>query len=44
MPDNPPAPAIDAGYARQYGEFQRWMVYGDDAEYAACVGSLRELS
>src|SRR5436309_286611 len=32
--------AGDAGYARQYREFQRLMVYGDVAEYAACVGSL----
>jgi predicted nucleotidyltransferase component of viral defense system len=36
--------AADAGYARQYAEFQRLMVYGDDAEYAACIGTLKELS
>jgi hypothetical protein len=36
--------AVDARYARQYAEFQRLMVYGDAAEYAACTGTLRELS
>jgi len=36
--------AADAGYARQYGEFQRLMVYGDEAGYAACTDTLWELS
>ena len=36
--------AADAGYARQYGEFQRLMVYGNVAEYSACIGSLRRVS
>jgi predicted nucleotidyltransferase component of viral defense system len=36
--------AADAGYVRQYAEFQRLMVYGNAVEYAACVGTLRELA
>jgi Nucleotidyl transferase AbiEii toxin, Type IV TA system len=36
--------SADPGYARRYGEFQRLMVYGSEAEYAACVSTLRELS
>jgi predicted nucleotidyltransferase component of viral defense system len=36
--------AADAGYARQYVEFQRQMVYGDDIEYTACIGTLRGLA
>lgn len=36
--------AADAGYARQYGEFQRLMVYGDKTDYAACIETLREFS
>jgi len=36
--------AIDAGYARQYGDFRRFMVYGGDAEYAVCIGTLKELA
>jgi hypothetical protein len=36
--------AADPGYARRYGEFQRLMVYGSEAEYAACIGTLRNLA
>jgi hypothetical protein len=36
--------ASNAGYARQFGEFQRLMVYGEPVEYAASVGSLRDLA
>lgn len=36
--------AVDPGYARRYGEFQRLTVYGSEVEYAACIGTLRELS
>ena len=36
--------AADPNYARRYGEFQRLMVYGSEVEYAACIGTLRELS
>ncbi len=36
--------AVDPGYARRYGEFQRMMVYGSRVEYLACIGTLRELS
>jgi hypothetical protein len=36
--------AVDPGYARKYGEFERSMVYGDKIEYAACTRTLRELS
>ena len=36
--------AADTGYARQYAEFQRLMMYGDEAEYAARIGTLRKLS
>ena len=36
--------AADPGYARWFGEFQRLMVYGSEAEYAGCVSTLRELS
>jgi len=35
--------AADAGYARQYEEFQRLMVYGSRADYGICNGTLREL-
>ena len=34
----------DAGYMRQYEDFQRLMVYGEKANYAACIETLRELS
>jgi hypothetical protein len=34
----------DPEYARRYGEFQQLMVYGNEVEYAACIGTLRELS
>jgi hypothetical protein len=34
----------DAGYMRQYEDFQRVMVYGDKADYRACIETLRELS
>jgi predicted nucleotidyltransferase component of viral defense system len=36
--------AANDAYARQYGEFQRLMVYGDDADYAACIRTLRTLT
>jgi Nucleotidyl transferase AbiEii toxin, Type IV TA system len=36
--------AADPAYVRRYEEFQRLMVYGSKVEYAACVGTLRELS
>jgi hypothetical protein len=36
--------AAESGYARQYREFQRLMVYGDDADYAPCIGTLRTLA
>ena len=36
--------AADTGYAQQYTEFQRLMVYGNAAEFAACVGTLKELA
>jgi Nucleotidyl transferase AbiEii toxin, Type IV TA system len=36
--------AADPGYARRYAEFQRLMVYGNEVEYAACIGTLKELS
>jgi hypothetical protein len=35
---------VDAGYARQYEDFQRLLVYGEFAEYGACIGSIRKLS
>jgi hypothetical protein len=34
--------ASDAGYARQYGDFQRLMVYDTPLRYEACVGTLKE--
>jgi hypothetical protein len=36
--------ATDAGYARQYEEFQRLMVYGSPIEYAGSIGTLKELA
>jgi predicted nucleotidyltransferase component of viral defense system len=36
--------AADAGYARQYEEFERLMVFGTAVKFAACIGTLRELS
>lgn len=36
--------AADAGYARQYEEFHRFMVYGDVVDYIASIGTLRELA
>jgi predicted nucleotidyltransferase component of viral defense system len=36
--------ATETAYARQYAEFQRLMVYGDGAEFAACVATLRALA
>jgi predicted nucleotidyltransferase component of viral defense system len=36
--------ATNEGYARKYTEFQRLMVYGNAAEFHACVGTLRELA
>jgi predicted nucleotidyltransferase component of viral defense system len=36
--------AAGGGYARQYGEFQRLMVCGDEAGYAVCIASLQDLS
>jgi hypothetical protein len=36
--------AADPGYAQQYAEFQRLMVYGSVAEYAACAGTLQDLA
>jgi len=35
--------AADAGYARQYAEFERLMVYGVKIGYAACIATLRKL-
>jgi len=34
----------DPGYAQHYAEFCRDMVYGDTVEYAACMGTLGELT
>jgi predicted nucleotidyltransferase component of viral defense system len=34
----------DLGYARHYAEFCRRMVYGETAEYAACMATLRALT
>ena len=36
--------AADSSYARRYEEFQRLMVYGARVEYAACIGTLRDLA
>jgi len=36
--------AVDAGYARQYAEFQRLMVYGDDLEFGACIETVEGLA
>ena len=36
--------ADDPGYARRYAEFERLMVYGARVEYAACIGTLRDLA
>jgi Nucleotidyl transferase AbiEii toxin, Type IV TA system len=36
--------AADPGYARQYEEFQRFMVYGSPIEYAGSIGTLKELA
>ena len=36
--------AADPGYVRRYEEFQRLMVYGDNIEYTACLGMVRDLS
>jgi predicted nucleotidyltransferase component of viral defense system len=36
--------AADSSYARQYGEFQRLMVYGAKVEYAICIGTLGDLA
>jgi predicted nucleotidyltransferase component of viral defense system len=36
--------AANAGYALQYEEFQRLMVYGSRTQYANCLDTLRELS
>jgi predicted nucleotidyltransferase component of viral defense system len=36
--------AGDAGYARQYAEFLRLMVYGQKLPYSACIATLVELS
>ena len=36
--------AANAGYARQYSEFERLMVYGGGAAYEMCYGTLKELS
>jgi hypothetical protein len=33
-----------AGYARQYEDFERVMVYGVKVDYAACIETLRELA
>ncbi len=34
----------DPGYAQRYAEFCRLMVYGETAEYGACMATLGELS
>lgn len=34
----------DATYSQRYEEFQRDMVYGDRADYAACTATLREIA
>lgn len=36
--------AADAGYRRQYAEFERLMVYGSRIEFSTCIKTLRELS
>jgi len=36
--------ANDPTYSQRYEEFQRDMVYGDRADYAACTATLRELA
>ena len=36
--------AADPSYARRYAEFERLMVYGARVEYAACIGTLRDLA
>jgi hypothetical protein len=36
--------AADPDYARRYAEFERLMVYGAKVEYAACIGTLRDLA
>ena len=36
--------ATDAAYARRYDEFRRLMVYGDGAEFAACLATLTDLA
>jgi predicted nucleotidyltransferase component of viral defense system len=36
--------ATDASYTRRYAEFHSAMVYGDRIDYAACLGTLRELA
>jgi predicted nucleotidyltransferase component of viral defense system len=36
--------ASDPAYGRRYAEFQRAMVYGEEAEYAACIGTIKKLS
>ena len=36
--------AVDPGYVRRYGEFQRLMVYGAKVEYAMCMGTLGDLA
>jgi predicted nucleotidyltransferase component of viral defense system len=36
--------AADPGYAQQYGEFQRSMVYGNRVECAECIATLQGLA
>lgn len=36
--------AADPGYARRYEEFQRSMVYGENAGYADCIRTLKNLA
>lgn len=36
--------ATDPSYAHRYGEFQRLMVYGAEADYSKCVATLRDLA
>jgi hypothetical protein len=36
--------AVDRGYARRYGEFQRLMVYGGEVDYVSCIETLRDLA
>jgi hypothetical protein len=36
--------AVDAGYARQYTEFQQLMVYGERLEFEMAIGTVAALA